>query len=341
LNTITWQPALQNNGMGLQYRGKLQVPQSVPYTFTLVSLGGSRLVIDGKEVLRHFGKHDHDGRMSRDIKGVGTVELAVGEHDFLLEYYKNTWAPTPILGLFVEGKGNYPQALHAASSYPDEEAVSRSFIQPVGEPYMLRSFINFKGKRKTYCIAVGEPAGIHYAYDLSSGALMKAWRGPFVDATPMWHERGNQVIELPSGGLSFDDQPQWAQLTNAQSPWPDSLPAGQYVLQGYNLDKAGRPEYQYRMGAILVNDFLEPSPDNLTIRRRLRFTGAPAGTYYRLAAGALIEPMPDGSYAINDRAYFVRVEKNTRPLVRNSNNQYELLLPVGQQDGEFTYSIIW
>ncbi len=39
-------------------------------------------------------------------------------------------------------------------------------------------------KRLTHTIGVGDPAGIHYVYDLESGNIACVWRGDFVDATP-------------------------------------------------------------------------------------------------------------------------------------------------------------
>lgn len=345
LEKITWQPALHNDGFAFKYTGKLIVPETVPYTFTLVSLGGSALSIDGKTVLEHMGTIDHDGRMSRQINSQKSLTLEKGVHEFKLAYFKNTWAPIPILGIFVEGKGNYVQALHDESSYPDEEVVSSILLEPAEDPYVLRAFMRFQGKRKTYCVAVGDPSGLHYAYDLSDGSLLKAWRGAFVDATPMWHERGSQVLELPASGVAFSDAPELAQLTNAErTPWPQALPeqAGYFLLKGYELTKSGLPTFEYRIGTTEVHDLLQPNDNGTALTRQLWLSKVPADTYYRVTTGKKIEKMEDGTYAVNDKEFFIRLNnKKMKPQIRKIGGDMELLLPLAPQDQQISYSIIW
>ena len=38
---------------------------------------------------------------------------------------------------------------------------------------------------------VGSNKGLHYTYDMDHGNMVQLWRGEFLDATPMWHDRGD------------------------------------------------------------------------------------------------------------------------------------------------------
>ena len=306
------------------------------------SLGGSRLTLDGKNILEHTGREDHEGKMDRSNKNVVRINLTKGAHDFSLSYYKNSWAPSPMLGLFAEGKGNYLQALHDLSAYPYTEALSSHQINPAQEPYILRCFINFDGKRKTYCVAVGDPTGLHYALDLSDGSLMKAWKGEFVDVTHMWHERGTQVLELPSGGLTFSDIPQVAQLTDRNLKWPENFKQPEdFQLIGYNLNKAGHPEFEYKFAGMSLRDRLTPDENGNTLTRRLQFSNILADTYFRVIRAKEIRLISGGKYSINDEEYFIQFANSVKPVIRQIDGQSEMLIPVSPNNQEISYTLIW
>ena len=64
------------------WTGALRVPAAGKYTFYLKSDDGSRLFLDGKELINNDGKH----RMDEDSK---TVDLAAGDHELKIEYFQN------------------------------------------------------------------------------------------------------------------------------------------------------------------------------------------------------------------------------------------------------------
>ena len=342
LTAITWAPALNNDGFAFSFTGKIVVPETTEYTFTLVSLGGTRLSIDGTKILDHLGTQDHDGKMSKDQKSVSSMQLNRGEHIFSLAYYKNSWAPLPILGLFVQGKGNYMQALHAPGSIPEERRVSHILLQPTNETYIQRGFMNFSGKKKMYCVAVGDPTNINYAYDLSNGSLLKVWKGTFIDATPLWHERGSQVLDLPVGGITLGDAEESSQLKDVNtSNWPEMSSENIYAFKGYHLNGQGRPEFMFTKGPMRISDFLQPSEDGTTLTRKLHFEKAEPNSYYRVASANKIDKMSDGTYSINDKEYFIQIGEGVKPFLRTIDNKTEILLPLSQVKTEISYTLIW
>lgn len=71
---------VRETGFAIRFEGFLDAPQEGVYTFFLRSDDGSRLLLDGKEVLSNPGQHDD----SKEVRG--QVALARGLHTFVLEY---------------------------------------------------------------------------------------------------------------------------------------------------------------------------------------------------------------------------------------------------------------
>jgi hypothetical protein len=49
--------------------------------------------------------------------------------------------------------------------------------------------------------------------------------------------------------------------------------------------------------------------------------------------------MPDGSYAIDDKQYYIKTSDAVKPLIRDVSGTKELVMPV--QGNSVKYSIIW
>jgi hypothetical protein len=349
--TLSSEVAGVDDRFALAYEGTLELPRSGRYLFDLrldwigndpglatAAIGAARLTIDGRPVVVHEGHGN---------AAVGQAELGEGKHSLRLELYKNlSWIPRTDVELYVEGPGLARQPLHDVSA-PPPPPPDPIRVQPGGGAVALRSFVRYGDERRTHAVSVGDPAGVHYSYDLDSGALLQAWRGPFVDATEMWNERGNDQVATPLGSvLLLSGAPSVAALRDPRAPWPDSLTdASGYRLVGYSVDDAGRPTFEYRLGEAEIADRLTPATGGPYLHRELRVK-APAGAaplYVRAASGSEIRPLPDGSYAVDDFRYYVRPADGASPLVRPDAGGQELLLPVPAGSGEATiaYDIIW
>lgn len=78
------------------WTGALRVPAAGKYTFYLKSDDGSRLFLDGKEVINNDGTH----RMDEDSK---TIDLAAGDHQLKIEYFQNKDKAGCVLSWKYEG----------------------------------------------------------------------------------------------------------------------------------------------------------------------------------------------------------------------------------------------
>ncbi len=132
-------------------------------------------------------------------------------------------------------------------------------------PELLRTFMPEAGTR---AIAVGYPGGVHLAFDADQCRIVYAWSGNFLDASPVWNNRGGAPAKLL--GPKFWTAPPvhpWGATTEPTAP-PDFLarrndPAWGFPLpvdpprvydgplhvhfEGYTLTATGAPVFRYRL----------------------------------------------------------------------------------------------
>lgn len=339
---LTCEVLTNENAYGVIYTGNITVPEDGTYEFQVAYTGGGRLVINNK-VANEFQRPD-GWQFEKS-----TIALKAGKYPFEYYNYKDaSWMP-PRLGLFVQSATTYPQSLHAFNSLPpDDQPVSPIYLEPGSEPRLLRAFLDFKGDQKqrlTHTIGVGSPDGEHYIYDLKSGNLVCVWRGPFVDTTPMWHDRGDGSFR-PRGAVQylFNNQP-LAFLSTQNEPFPlitreSVTKEGEYKGKGYEIEESTRrPIFKYSYQGMDVEDKVYPSDNNRTITHEvsIKNRGTKTGLHYKLGEGQSITQMPGGLYAINDKEYYIKVDGAT-PVVREVNGIKEIIVPV---DSNVKYSIIW
>lgn len=219
-------------------------------------------------------------------------------------------------------------------------------VTPVNKTVMQRCFLGEKDRKMTVCAVIGEPGQIHYGVNLEQGSIIRLWKGDFIDATTMWESRGVVQLARPLGSvISLPSQPQVAQLTNDQTPWPE-LTQQEYKFKGYFLDKQGRPVFNYTFNGLQISDRTVPSEDDRILTRTLQFDNNVGvnNLWIRLAAGDKIEKLEDGLYTINNKSYYLRLgdKKQRGAILRNINGKEELLIPVSALSAQgLTWSYIW
>lgn len=243
------------------FEGDLQVPAEDDYTFTAFWTGAGQVRVDGQLVCE--GARWYNQGLD------GKIHLTAGKHRLSLAYAKDfPWGPKA-LGLQVKRVGAPMVALHERTSLPDPEAVGLVEVKVGSEPTMQRSFAFHQGKKKTHVIHVGFPAGMHYSYDLKQAGLMQVWRGPFLDATQMWHDRGEPQTAEPLGlRLILDGK---LPITLENQALADSLSAEELQYQGYRMQD-GRPIFKYRLlkAGLSFEDDIRPNAQGNGLERSFR-----------------------------------------------------------------------
>jgi mono/diheme cytochrome c family protein len=162
-------------------------------------------------------------------------------------------------------------------------------------PVLLRTFMPDAGSR---AIAVGYPGSVSVAFDATRCRLAYAWSGSFLDASPVWDDRGGNPAKVlgprfwtgpagcPLGVSDSNEPPDFA--ARAKSPaYGAAMPEGklydgprQLAFEGYATDKEGRPTFRYRLQAA------DPHPVEVTERPEPLRSGAGVGIAQRLTVKA-------------------------------------------------------
>lgn len=324
----------------LKYDGSMNIPDPGDYLFELkLNEGGGLLLVDNDTVV------NLDGDYNLDSLGLGKVSLQKGNVPFTLIYNKHrAWRRG--FSLEVEGPGiqkytlTAPNSLDLSGVRPEENIM----VQALDEPVAQRSFLMHNGKKRTHCVSVGTPSGTHFAYDLTLGSLLKVWHGDFLDATEMWHSRGERQLGVPAGfTVSFHGDTEFAVLGNEGSVWPENLPEdSEQRSLGYEFGEDRIPVFSYRLGSSTVSDKMIPSKTLRMLHRTITANGE-QGIWHKVAAGEAIEKLPDGTFIVNDESYFIDFSDSNElnPVVRESNGVEELLVKIPAGEQKIDYNIIW
>jgi hypothetical protein len=181
-------------------------------------------------------------------------------------------------------------------------------VKANAEPVMQRSFAFHLGKKKTHVIHVGDPSGVHYSYDLKQGALLQVWRGPFLNATQMWHDRGEPQTSEPLGVTVVLDGR--FPLTLDHQAQPDSLNATELVYKGYKLEQ-GRPVFMYDWTAakMQLEDRIVPAANNIGLKRTITFKNSSSlqsALDFSIASPKQIAAVNASLVGLKDQSYFVQ-----------------------------------
>jgi hypothetical protein len=130
-------------------------------------------------------------------------------------------------------------------------------------------------------------------------------------------------------------------LNSDTDPFPASSKEGEWKGKGYLIEEnTGRPIFNYQYQDLTVEDKVFPDENNTIITHEITIKKGTAkeGLYYKLGEGNSIAQLPDGTFAVDDKAYYIKVAAGSKPVIRDVNGRKELVAPFGQT---LRYSIIW
>ena len=328
----------------IRFSGILDVPTSGTYLFMPAGFGPVQLLIDDQEIANN--------NMGQNINqtGKGSITLSEGPHPFVFTFLKNNRPWQKGLALSYEGPEIPETQLHASNSVPKPRQVDPILVLADDEVALQRGFFMHKGSKYTHTVLVGTPQQINYSHEMKNGALLAGWRGEFADATDMWHSRGNAQLARPLGSqVDFTAKPLVASLTSMEEPWPDSvsLEDDTFRYKGYQLSPSGLPTYIYQLENAEVQDMIMPDTNQHSLIREIHvhFEQPLSQQYCLLAEGTSIELLPDGSYAVDDKSYYLEpLSTGMGELkVKNEGNKQQLVLPMIASESPLMikYGIIW
>lgn len=220
-------------------------------------------------------------------------------------------------------------------------------LVPQNRTIVQRCFLELDGVKETFCVAVGEPNKVHYAIDLSTGAIVKIWKGDFLEATTMWTGRGQEQLAEPLGNKILTIKSVSPILFENGNNHKKGNPSLEY--KGYTLDKKGSPTFKYAYEGIEVQDRIwSMEDDTQKLNRDIRFVlnAKNSGNIkYRLAQGASIRKIKKNIYSINDKSYIITITSKLKsePEIQNTSHGQDLVIPLSSlKNGNILeYYITW
>lgn len=335
VDALSWEILKESNNYALVYNGKFNTLADGTYTIRLQSAGHNYLKVDGKEVFPNEWYQTHQFRNA-------TLQLKAGSHTF--EFFNNKrdgWLK-PALGLWIGGPG----FREVPFSTPTSSLIGSSsdpILVNAATNTVLRSFMDFekdnksKSQRAVHTASVGSPSNLHYTYDLDRGAILQGWRGEFLNASPMWHDRGDGSSE-PRGSVTVFGNDMFLGKISGQSAWVTDTTGSSYRPKGYTVDADDLPTFQYLAFGAQVTDRTVVVDDKY-LERDVKLSVPVKGLMARLAEGWAIEKVAEGLYAVNGRSYYIKLsDKAVQPVLREVNGRKELLVPV---EKEVRYGILF
>ncbi|MFY0628402.1 MAG: DUF1080 domain-containing protein [Reichenbachiella sp.] len=334
---------------------------SVPQEFMLVYEGNLNFPKSG-EYLLDFGIEDRtagqlilgDSILLGIKKGSGgkqrcTINIDKGSYPFSLIYNhpQKIWAYSSLFTLFIEGPGICKMPIHAPSSrLRINQNYTPLLISAENEVKIQRGFMMHDNKKLTHTISVGTPKGIHYSIDLLTGSLVRMWAGRFMDATDMWHSRGERQLGESMDGpkVELSRSVLFDELLNTSEKWQDIDNSDlDFKSSGYELDESGLPTFTYSTKGLKIMDKTDALKDTRGLVRNISISGKEDDMWCKVAEGSNISLLPNGLYAIDNKKYYIDL-KNASDLkakIRESNNKQELIIPVLKESMLIDYTIIW
>lgn len=317
----------------LKYTGVIEVKTAGEYNFILKTAGGTGFLrINGEEVIA----------LNQGYRGgAGKIGLEKGDLPFELLYTKSVDWDDPALGLTISGPGIREYLVSDPEEFLKSEAVDPILVAASETP-IVRSFMDVPGvQRITHAVSVASDEALHYTYDLNHGTLVQLWKGWFLDATPMWHERGDGSSR-PQGSVQYlMKQPalSLAKLKSAGDIWISDTVGTAYRPKGYVLNSEREPVFHYNIYGGEVEDAVSILPEGKGIERKITVKNGADKLFMMLAKGSKIVKVDKGMYLIGDKEYYLKINDDggQKAIVRNVNEGQELIIPV--QSG-LSYSII-
>ena len=226
-------------------------------------------------------------------------------------------------------------------------------LAPTERVIVQRGFVPCDGVLRLYACVVGTPAGVHYAYDFDTGALLSVWRGAFVDMLEIWGPRPRSHAARPAGNeIAVATRPLLARFSHrAMIEYPKVWPREAeplYTAQGYALEADGQPVFFARCEDLLIRDRIAPGAGGSELQRRLEFSGklSPWETWLLLAEAGTITAGEDGkTWTAVASKWTVAWPGGSarRPTIREEAGRALLVFRLAAEDlgRPLTYSIRW
>jgi PA14 domain./Domain of Unknown Function (DUF1080). len=306
----------------LIWEGEVSLPADGVYSFYLATekhaFSSARLRID-----------DRAPEPAKTQPHATSLHLTAGVHRYRIDYLRGSIRGSPDLVWLVAGPETPPQVLAGSTRDLRNRPNQPILIETKSAVALQRCFFAHPSGQKTRAVAVGSPTGIHFAYDLETAALLAVWKGDFLDASEMWHERGFSQEGRPAGSLlPLAARP----LFSAPSP-----------STGYTLSAKGTPVFHGEFVGQRWEDTIVPVHPARGLSRTLSFAGGLRDTVALTLARATRIEASGNRFVLGDREYYLEFPHETGAVAKLERHDREVTLRVRLPAGteSFRYTLFW
>lgn len=319
-----------DNGFLARYSGLIHIKEAGKYKFRMVTKGGTgSLNINNQNVI-YFGSSHQDS----------SIILPAGDFPIQVTFSKYMdWVKSSLL-LYTEGPGIREFIISDPTNIPVD--LPDPILIQANENTILRSFIDLPNKKRiVHAVNVGSPQKINYTFDMDNGSIFQLWRGDFLDATRMWTGRGDGTAKV-LGSVLYLGPPSFPinKMSSTNTPWKTDTAGMEFITKGYTLDDKGFPSFKFKILGVAVTDKVKVLESGQGIEHEILLEKNAKNLSWRLADAKVIEEISPGSFLVDDKSYYIKVEnsESLRPTIREQNGRKELIVPI--QD-KLTYSILF
>lgn len=328
----------KNEQFATRFTAEIDIPTTGDYLFQTLMNNGGNLYINDELIIENTG--DLDNQLLGNI-----IHLSKGKHNLELTHLQVKWGADATV--FYEGPNMEKRTFASGSNGGSGESPSPVIVIPTGsEPEIIGGFTNYGGNKRTHTISVGDPAGIHYSYDLQNAALLKFWRDPFADVTQMWRGRGHEQLLVPMNA-AIEEKSGFA-LASSQTDelFSDQSLMHENGISRYELNDAGQPVFYAEKDNITIQDHIAPSESSTEFIRSLHYKSDQQveDRVARIARGGSIELIENSLYRIDGR-YYLDLEEDggNDAVIAEHEGSQALIIPILNNTDQSTirYRIIW
>jgi hypothetical protein len=328
---LTWEGSRKTNDFGQILDATLTIPTAGKHTFDLQIDGKYLVKVNGKELLPEAPSGESDHRFA-------SVDLPAGQVPISIVFYKYEGWAEPVLGLWIQGPASRATAFHRLSSVLTVPPAN-PILMDATTSIVFRSFNDLYEnekhlKRIVHAVNVGNPAKLHYTYDLDNGAIAQIWKGDFLDVSPMWDSRGDGSSSPRGAVLALSDTPVLVSANDKALFSDTPSEAANFRTLGYDVDDQNLPTFNYRINGNEVEDQIRIQDEKYFLRT-LSIKNVASNQVVRLAIGKSIEKVADDLYSVDDKHYYIRA---TGATIEQLDGKSVLTVPASTK---VQYAIVW
>ncbi|MBC6366174.1 DUF1080 domain-containing protein [Algoriphagus sp. AK58] len=292
-----------------KFEGVVSVKKAGNYTFRMSVPNGSGAIRIGT---------NSDPLVLKGGNILVEKSLQAGEIPFVIWVSKPTDWTTQGFLLTGSADGMWEREYSYPSGMP--ERMTDPILVDMKETPVLRSFIELPSRKKiSHGISVSSQKGAHYSYDLNANQLLRVWRGMFLDATPMWNDRGNG-ISRPLGTVTELNEGTSLFYSSAFSPVQlEWKPKGYQVLADGDLRFFSSHETQE------LKDRIQIMTDGKGLNREIELTGNSTPMMVRVAPSQQLFQVAENLYWLEESGLFLKINQAGQKPLQGADG---LFLPI-------------